>query len=282
MKLKVLIIGLATFWIVMFVAFAASKLRADDVYNFYFQKAPGPVTVNQGGNSPAANNTNLLQPSPSSGNSAIANPQPTPAQALSAEGAQIATKPEPVKEVADNDFRHWQLSFGRSTFSTAPAELQIASGNMDNYTTYNQSIVGGQWTLGLEYKFSRYFAADLDVMQLQDRPIKFDRTTNFDLALGLAFTPFQISIFGTSVLDIGFIGGYISLPYETYSEFGYGVDSNGNYYRVADPDVQHKGTYYAGLKAEVMFTKGFSFVGNWRILPEANSTMLTAALAVNL
>jgi len=284
-KIKVFIVALAVFWVVMFIAFAASKLNADDVYNFYFQKAPGPVTVNQGGGSPATPLTSplpgsqaLVSTTPVAGSSPVsASPAPTPVadQTPSNSGA-LKTEVEKQK-TNEVEFRHWQLTFGRASFTSAPGEFSGAANTQTGESVPSQSVINGQWALGAEYKFSRYFSLQANILLIQDRQIGL---SNMDYGGGIAVTPFHVDLFGWSFLNISFLGGYMSVPTTDYSyseNFNYpnGMDVTGY-------DVAHNGSYYVGLGAEIPLGKSVSILGEAKIMPEFRITQTSLLLGFNL
>lgn len=289
MKLKTVIIIFAIFWIVLVVALGTVRLRADDIYNFYFQKAPGPTVVNQGGagqtQTPAPSPNQPLGPQPPvySGNvspNGLANMPPvTPgAQPPPTQTDQVTTKVEKHSEdKASSELKHWELSFGVSSFSDVPSEFRGTDYNTTSGFFPNSDA--SEWTLGLQYSFSRVLGLSVQLMQIRNRPIQFDNQTNFDYAAGAVVTPFHFGLLGASSIDLGFIGGYMSLPvYYRWSKGDGSFYDSGRSYDFS----YHIGAYYAGAKAKLNISDGFSIIGLVKVLPQFKSSQLTLAAAFDL
>ena len=127
-------------------ALIATNLKADDVYNFYFQKAPGPSTVYQSGGAPSANNGTVQNPVANQAGTAAPGAAPT---ADGQNSAQLAV----AKTEEEKSFSHWEIFLGKNSFTTGIYELGDGNGGA--------SPANGEWIVGFQYNFSKNFGLGL-------------------------------------------------------------------------------------------------------------------------
>lgn len=215
---------------------AATKAKGSapgDTYNFYFQKAPGPVTVNQG--------TTTAAPE---------------SKATPANGTTTTEATENVaEEAAEDDGRSIRLNL---------SYVEIKDG------TWAKS--GGGLGLTLSYFFSRHFGMSLgiasgsqedDSKQLSssgDSWIRFSNSattkhSRTDLALFGTYYPFIVTTGGTSSLDLGLVGGGIYARKKTETEndlFSFGD--------VPPPQSQSGAIFFAGPSVAFNFSRRFGML----------------------
>lgn len=162
-----------------------SLVRADDVYNFYFQKGAAPQNVIQGGSGQAASKTsargdvteealpNSVVPSTSS---------PVPAAGVSAATEAAMTSVHGEKE---NPFT-LSLGYGRVS------EKGFAE------TTY---------VLGLKYAFTRSVGVRTQFMFRNDSDHDLSMSHRFDGLVALDLTPLRLKLFDHRFFDLSVFGG---------------------------------------------------------------------------
>ena len=176
---------LLTFVIVVGVLLV-EVVRADDVYNFYFQKAPGPSSVTQGGTaSPVLSN----------------GPLPPNAAVTVDPAGQTLAKFEQAK-VLPPEYYPWELNLGIGYLY--PGSYAATS-----------DVKG--WTIGVKYNLSKFFALNFNLIKLDVSYISVPNNLEgeldkIDFAFGFVFTPFRLQLFNHQLLDIGIAGGYMSVP----------------------------------------------------------------------
>lgn len=249
----------------------AASLKADDVYNFYFQKAPGPTTVYQSGGMPSANNGT---PNP---NTVIQNgvqsppgtPQQTNPVVVPAGDGQNSTKVEASKPSDDKGFSRWEIFLGKNSFGNGTAEFGGNGG-------YSSAPMGSEWVLGLQFNIWKNFGVEAQVMQPSGQAIVFSGPgSTLDYSGELVFTPFHINIASFDLLDLGVVAGYTSIPvnkdYWGCTECGY-----------SSAFLDHPSTYFVGAKAGVNIGSTFAIVGEADELPEEKISRLTFGVKFKL
>ena len=224
----------------------AAFADSSDTYNFYFQKAPGPVTVNQGA---AANANPAPLPMPSQpASTPVASPQTAPlppAPAVEAGGTSVAmAETSPRKDV-----HSWEFSVNQA--------LSYKNEDRSIYFT-NKELpgrpLGDQTGIGLQYNLTPLFGLYGELNYLRKyRETELRRShTQFagrktDFSIGLAVTPVRAQIFSGLKFSLTGMGGLISVPYEkvTLREDDFDWVYNNNYtYK-----VEHKTVTYYGARA---------------------------------
>ncbi len=172
--------------------------EAGDVYNFYFQKAPGPTTVIQGGGKPE-NNVQVRETP--NGVEVI---QPTkPAEPAST--LKTAPLAEPKKE-EEPDYKKWSVRFGSEvkTMDIAP----------DYWNGPNNTASAGGTTVGGTYSFNKYLAVDASVLFAKTMAVSNSYTRNRTDAVipyfGLELTPIRLVLFNYDLMDFAIIAGVTS------------------------------------------------------------------------
>ena len=256
----------------------AASLKADDVYNFYFQKAPGPSTVYQSGGMPSTNNAaaqnpntviqNGVQSPPGAGTGAP--PQTNPVVIPASDG-QNSTKADASKPSDDKGFSRWAIILGKNSFSSGIAELGDSSSNAASYQT-------GEWVLGVQFNIWKNFALEAQVMQPSGQSIVFSGPmSTLDYSGELIFTPFHINVASFDVLDFGFVGGYTSISMGGIVDW---YASDGTPYSYANSP--HPSSYFVGLTAAVNIGSSFAIIGQADELPEEKLSRLSFGVKFKL
>lgn len=167
----------------LFVSVTATSEAQGDVYNFYFQKAPGPQTVIQGGGSASGS-----------------------AQPLSQDSAAASTHAVEVREAITSlpevNFKKWDLMAGTA----------LAKGSAGEYRGFG--IVG-------TYNFNKYVGLSVGVIHAREPNLETSvvtqRRSDFDFSGGVTLSPVHIEIFGAHALELGVVSGFM-----TTSEYEYG------------------------------------------------------------
>ncbi len=244
----------------------AASLRADDVYNFYFQKAPGPSTVYQSGGMPSANsaaqNPTVIQNGVQSPPGSTTNPVVVPA----GEG-QNSTKAEVGKPDDEKGFSRWEIFLGKNSFSSGIPEFGDGGSGASAYT--------GEWVLGLQFNIWKNFGLGVQVMQPSGQSIVFSGPmSTLDYTGEFIFTPFHMNVAAFDVMDFGFVGGYTTISIRNYWD-GWGGDYSG-------ATLTHIGTYFVGGTAALNIGKTFAIVGEADELPEEKLSRLSVGVKFKL
>jgi hypothetical protein len=233
------------FWVglLIFLVLVASVLawtsflveaQAEDTYNFYFQKAPGPVTVNQGvmGQTSSPNSGNPITQQPTPGN-------PLQAQTNSASVPMPATSTSAPEALSSSYGRKWELSAGYVVGWIGPGK--------------SYGFLHGQYRLGLQMNISDSFALEGAAYYL-GKPV----TNNWegheilasgrktDWSAGIVVTPIRVAP-GSPLVGVSFSGlaGGISLPSKhlPLRPDPYGPPDS------LHPEIRHSTTFYVGARA---------------------------------
>jgi len=271
MDFKFFVIGFTALCLATIVLSSTSNLMAEDVYNFYFQKAPGPVTVNQSGVSHSPQLPDSQAPTHIQSQGQVSKISQSAAPIDSSAQPEDTVKTKTVSQPPlEPGFKHWQIFFGQSSSKSFPTSFDTY-GDYPYLAGVYPAVASVQWNLGLGYKFSRYFGLTAELMQVQGEPLKFDGNTFFDYAAGAVVTPFHISFSGSYFINIGLIGGLISVPVFLQGYF----DAPGDL-------ISRYNTYYLGGELELALGRSFSILGEMKYLPAIRTTQTTALLALNL
>jgi len=195
------------------------NVRAEEgntTYNFYFQKAPGPVTVNQGG-APAAP-TQLV---PAASVPAKENGPPAAAQPTS------TSTVEPEEATSQKKFF---LSLGyayTAGYGGQPTRYEQSSGKANEYPGRGQFAIRAEYDLsdritgiGELYKLTRQIGSDGNVV---------------DFGLGAAYR-----LFGSRTSNLGLTLGLLTVP-----SFNYKTGSS-------EGGARHETALFGGLRGRVM------------------------------
>lgn len=222
--------------IVWILAIAVAQAQADDVYNFYFQKAPGPQTVIQGGaaTAPAA----TAAPSPL---------EPEPSVAPSTPVATTAPAATMTPEI-NKDSRRRRFSVG----------LGVAN-VFDNFS-YGTEDVNGRYALMAEYSFNKYLTADMS-LKLDSFSGEWSKTgesifKSMVPTLGLNVFPFHLNFFGSEVLALGFQGGIGYGAFDNREVIGYVTDEFGEILSRSKHEMVLRG--YLGIVTQINFPSDFA------------------------
>jgi hypothetical protein len=251
------------------VLLAVKTSRADDVYNFYFQKAPGPTTVIQGGGQPpkAAKNDDDAEDEDKADtvHQDGVKSSPAPETNQNSTKAETALKPEEKKS-----FSRWRFMLGKASYGGGSPEFN--DGTYYSGTPYQS----GEWVLGVQFNIWKSLGIDLRLLQPVGQALTGGAGMGRQIgSAGLDFSPFHIRIAGYELLDLGFTAGYTGVSTQdvntlSYCQYGYNSCSAGGQY------TGHQNTYYYGLKASVNIGDSFAVVGAAEAIPQIdNSSRLT-------
>jgi hypothetical protein len=183
-------------------AFAASvhcPAHAEDTYNFFFQKAPGPVTVNQGGGSAPAS------PAPVVASPALASEPSKPEAPLAATRAILANS---VEEQGGTN--RWRFSAG------------YTMGNkLESSPSFGQKV--SQYSLGLQFNPLEALGIQAEAFMIRNpnmpprgawgEEISTDVSGSpFDGSLSLVVTPLRSRKSSSFQLAFSALGGVTTVP----------------------------------------------------------------------
>ena len=233
------------------ISFASTaQAEENSTYNFYFQKAPGPVTVNQGGgattpaqNAVSAQPTVTVVPAP-------AQPLPPPVANTSVTSAPDSESEKPKKFFLGMGYNFYTENNSTSTFD-------IISGKSKDY-------LNGQYALKGEYDISRLFSATAELHYLRKSikveegrhydpkgvvygalPVPTNRAKrSLDFALGGAFNFIRLN---TTTFSL--VGGIVSLPYMQWVKVR---DEGSRILAAPSEGIQREISPYAGLRLRLI------------------------------
>ena len=216
-------------WILLFPEIA----NCDDNFNFYFQKAPGPVVVNQG--------TRGAEPTP------IKQPLPPEAAAETINqngdsGTQLVASANKAEE---EKFRNWAVG--------------LNAGYIRDPLRYSgQSMLG----LDLEYSANKMLSFGVGMLFAHKIREKYNRnggsSQNPEWYTRIAVTPLNLRMFEHNMLDIGFAAGIMSAHQADYrhrAEFYIG------------PTLDFNFSSMVALRSELhySFNKNYQALGGLRV-----------------
>ena len=205
-KRKIMLLLALTIFI---LAVSAALSEADDTFNFYFQKAPGPQIVNQG----SAGQTSLPQAGQANtlpaigGESATVVPQP---------GAVAAPAPTSVAanySAPGSVYRKWQFSLGYAMpFRDGKREKADPYSRYD--TQANRYSPGGQYVAGLQLNVTEVFGILGELYYLPKRTGVKSGGRRTDWSLGAVVTPVTWRLDSVVSVALSGVGGVITVPSE--------------------------------------------------------------------
>lgn len=190
------------------ILFTLDSIFADDVYNFYFQKAPGPVTVNQGTSANSAPSPQVVPPTPAT--TSLSNtPNPTALTSLETAPTSTTLAPQPATLSAvaklpeltpqkPSDYK-WQVFLGSALVSEHGPEFYGLNWPRQRYSGV---AIGGK------YSFSRYFGLDGGIVTRTGSEGGRIDYTNFNL--GASVTPIHLQLFGFEMFEFSFLAGVLT------------------------------------------------------------------------
>jgi hypothetical protein len=267
------------FWILLFIGAVLVgttwlfDAQADDTYNFYFQKAPGPVTVNQGAAPPSAATT-------------------SPAPDVKVQGSNVVvpaststTPAAPATEEASGR-RNLEVSLG-----VAGSHY---GGNGDSpYLAYHDPndksgmLNEGQFYAGLQYNFSdtvgvlgEGYRLTKNVVQDYKGPRGPEKWAAkgslWDGGAHLVLTPFRPAIAQNVRLSLSATLGAISVPV-LVGGVNYGAENGGS-----TPEIRHSGSFVFGGRASLDFGSRLSLQASIRRIQRFSATQGVATVAFTL
>ncbi len=230
------------------VCIGATESRAQDVYNFYFQK-----------NTAAQAPLGPLVTTPATGSSSqSAAPLPTqlPATTVQTDVKRLS----PVKA----DFRRFDVTVAKAqVISPTVTTYQVTEDNLYN-DKYKGVEARDAYSLVLSYRFNRFVASDFGLTystswKNSDPLIRgMGKGVDLDGNLGIALTPIHINFFGYELIEIGVLGGLMTqTKFELFEKFDAGEGTFKNKSKIVVP--------YLGPRLAVNLTQELGLVLDGRI-----------------
>lgn len=163
-----------------------TKVIADDVYNFYFQKGGAPNTVVQGG---AGQATSSATPVPRPAQS----PEETPSSPVSNDSAEVKGSTSAAAALAQQD----EARRTRKPFAITLGYAGIAD-KLGSERAY---------TLGTQYNFNAFLGARLQGRLLEHEPLGGEFKDRLGGMLALVLTPLRLDLFGHRLLEVSVSAG---------------------------------------------------------------------------
>lgn len=262
---------------------AATGARAEEgnsTYNFYFQKAPGPVTVNQGGAPAAA----TVLPGPA------VTPPPLP-PAVNPVGVSVVA---PLEETSTP--RRFYFSLGYALGMATKAATRY-----ENVTMQKKEYLSGQYALKGEYELTHRFSLTGEVYMLE-KDVTLGRATPFfhngryvfrdeafttdvenksaknvlDFSLGAAFHLVRLQ-----ATTLSLTGGLVTVPYIRYEDLGDSRPGSAGGLALAQA-VDHDTTLFVGTRLRLLADNVWGLDLSFKAIPAAklNVAQLNLAFAI--
>lgn len=241
--------------------------EAEDTYNFYFQKAPGPVTVNQGA---------APQPTTNAPAASAATGAATAAPAPAANATVAAAPTEPATPAGTPSFE-LSLGIAGSSAGSGTSEDPYTKRSLPGFRS--GMINGAHATVGVQWNFNEALAIQGEAFYLLgNKNVDYRGTmlatqgSPWDFGASFVITPLRFPL-GSGVK--GFISGLVggmSVPFHAQ-----GFSTTG----AADglsPRIAHAGTFAYGLRAGLAFGNRIAFQATARRLDRYSSTQGTGSL----
>jgi hypothetical protein len=195
----------------------AVSVSAQETYNFYFQKAPGPNTVIQGSSGQPGNGFQIgadgkvVQPPGPTASSTSPVEQPAAIAAPVASPVTAVVEKKTEAEIQDKRFR---VALGYSKFEFF---------NVGSY--YQTKVAYEGAALNLGYRWNPYFGVDFGgaAGRVNNKQEEYTgpydvsaRTTVNQVYAGIVVTPLHLNLFGWNLLEISLLGGAINLSGEGF------------------------------------------------------------------
>jgi hypothetical protein len=181
---------------VSFIAVAAFA-QGNDVYNFYFQKAPGPQTVIQGGGQAQQPSSVVVKDGEVVQNTSSQSQVPAVPPATSSQNVTSV----PTAEELANAKKTWEVFGG----------VGLVGEGFDQHRGYS---------LGANYNFSKYFGVGVaatyapETLVLGSGYSSYTRErvgSPWDGAIEAIVMPLHIQLFGYDFLELGVVGGAMTV-----------------------------------------------------------------------
>jgi hypothetical protein len=273
-------------WVTLFttliLAISSSLSEANDTYNFYFQKAPGPVNVHQGSTS---------SPSPL----VVQNPDGT-ATLMTPGGAATPTVAAASPELSEmRKMNRLYLAIGYIQIGKTGGENSLAE-----KTQGKGGLFGKNYSVSLEYDLFDRFAVFVDGYMTaknyyEPRTIKksivngyaiFGREREilpvkkyYTYALGGAFNLIRSGSPKTAGFSLAAIGGITSIRQIKYSQTTYSEDEQGRYSTYEANDIETIQSPFAGVRARLLMFETAGFDVAYRKILKAKEDSLRLSVA---
>lgn len=171
----------------------SNEARAQDVYNFYFQKSAtqpsAPSGVSTSSETAAPSSTPAAAPAPAP--AAAAAPAPKPTEATPS-ASLAATVPPPAKD----EYKRWQVNvaYGKS---------------VDYEKDFRGLSFGGDYGINKYFGFQGQIFTGKVMNRYGDR-LNDDNTTQFAGSLGVKVTPIHVQLFGWNFIEFAALAGVMS------------------------------------------------------------------------
>lgn len=169
------------------IFFFIATVHAQDVYNFYFQKAPGGNTVSTP--APAVTAPGTAAPLPAS---------PAPSLAPASEGTSTAVA---AKSDETNSIRHW-------SFQLMQARVADSYTDTDHSKSSRPGFVAG-------YRYNKYFGGEFGSSVGTISGV--GSSSSIVPFVGLRLNALHLNVFGTEIAEFFATTGAIYLDASTYS-----------------------------------------------------------------
>jgi hypothetical protein len=237
------------------------EAQAEDTYNFYFQKAPGPTVVNQGVAGPTSPG-DFVQKNPAIAAPAI--PPSSVAQAMAA-------------EESPNSYSSVELSLGFGGSQHGGGEK-----NPYGYRAPERSgmINAAQYTAGLQWNLSEHFALQAEAFYLT-KPTETtvngikrkSQNSLLDYGGGLVITPFRLKAGANMRLAFSALAGAMSVPFHK-SGFSTTGAADG-----LQPQIAHAGSFAYGGRLSLELWNKVALQATVRKIQRFDATHGVASLA---
>lgn len=194
---------LKVFWLLILTGIVlvatASLVDAEEVFNFYIQKAPGPMVVNQGAGIAPSNLKDIKSDDASAVK--VDNSKTTPEPVSQVAKAQVLRDEELISD--SEPYRKWEFSLGYT--------MPYSSGKSDT----GARALSGQYLVGLQLNVNNILGVFGEYLQLRE-PKQYShfagsRVDNWNY--GVAVTPFRPRLDSVVSLSLTGLGGITGVPY---------------------------------------------------------------------
>lgn len=239
--------------------------EAEDTYNFYFQKAPGPTVVNQG----VAGPTNPKD--------IVVNPQAAVNQGVEPPATPPATLAQAIAaEETPSTHSNFDISLGIGTSSPSEPSMD----KLFSTPTRAAMVNNPHYTLGMQWNLSEHFALQAEAFYMTRLPVRTikDKTiaatgSRLDYAGSLVITPFRLNAGKNMKLAISGLLGGMSVPYFKTGYHTYG-GSDGT-----PLSMGHAGSFTYGGRLSLEFWNSVALQATIRRIHRYDSTHAAASVA---
>ncbi len=274
MKTKLLLLLM---FVVAVLAASSSLIEAeaDDTYNFYFQKAPGPTTVNQGTSGQTAGPSKNPD-SPSEINTVVPPSGGQPVATAAPQSVASAPAAEDERSYASRPFE-FSLGYAGSKFNGGGTEDEYGR---PIYQPRSSSMINGnQYSAGLQWNPTDLVGLQMDAYYLIDMRTKNSfgqlvksKGSPLDYGASLVITPLRLQLARGIKLNLGAMLGGMTVPFHQEQWSG---DTSGK----SVPEVAHAGSFAFGARLGLELSNRIALNATVRKITRFESTHAMASLA---